>query len=116
MHRRLLVILAVEAMSARAWAEMDAQSDSAPATLVLARQYVERHRATLPDLPALILGAGADGAGDRDTSHREIISAVKAEAAAAEPAFQEDMAMILAEGLTEAELRGALARGDLRGC
>ena len=78
--------------------------------LALARDYVARHRGTLPDLRGLVLGATAgDG-----TASREIGAAVDAELARAEPDYREALARALAEGLGPPALRAALADGSIR--
>ncbi|WP_458095873.1 hypothetical protein [Roseomonas sp. WA12] len=78
--------------------------------LALAREYVARHRATLPDLRNLALGATAGG----DAASQPIRDAVDAELVTAEPAYREALAGALAEGLSAETLRAALADGSIR--
>ena len=78
--------------------------------LALAREYVARHRATLPDLRTLALGATAGG----DAVSQPIRDAVDAELMTAEPAYREALAGALAEGLSAETLRAALADGSIR--
>ena len=78
--------------------------------LALAREYVARHRATLPDLRSLALGASTGG----DALSPPVRDAVDAELATAEPAYREALAGTLAEGLSVETLRAAVADGSIR--
>lgn len=90
---------------------LPALAQDGPGALDLARDYVARHRATLPDLRALALGAAGSGSGSESAA---LQAAVDAELATAEPAYREALARALAEGLPPEALRRALADGSIR--
>ncbi|MBP0494082.1 hypothetical protein [Roseomonas indoligenes] len=99
-RRRLALLLATLPLTAAGPAELD-----------LARDYVVRYRATLPDLRRLALGAAAGG---NVPGSAEVQAAIDADLTTAEPAYREAMALALAEGLPPDALRRALADGSIR--
>jgi len=106
MRRRAIPILLLAALPLG-----PASAQGNAETLTLAREYVERHRGTLPDLEQLTLAAVGGG---EDPEGLRLEAAMRAELEAAEPKYREAMARLLATGLDLTTLQHALADGSIR--